>query len=120
VVTVLRDPVIESLLNQNAKYRNTILSDKLAAKYITQLSFQKNLEAVYAELSAPEGSEFNLLDIDVHFPRARLTSRQSVMDALLAMGMIYVGTVDETRGVRFDADDFSGVRQLIVISRGEL
>lgn len=32
VVTVLSDPVIEGLLNANARHRNTVLSHKLAAK----------------------------------------------------------------------------------------
>lgn len=120
LVTVLKDPVIERLLSRNAKYRNTILSDKLAAKYITQLSFQKNLEKVYDELSAPEGAEFNLLEVGVHIPREMLTSKQAVKDTLLARDIIYVGTVDAHNDIHFDADDFTGVKQLMVVSQGEV
>jgi hypothetical protein len=118
IVTVLSDPVIERLLNGNAKFKNTILSDNLAAKYITQLAFQKNLEKVYDELSAPEGFEFNLLDVETHIPRAALTSKAEVKDRLLARGLIYVGAVDAQKVVTFDAENFAGAQQLVVISRG--
>lgn len=120
IITVLTDPVIEGLLNHHAKFRNTILSNKLAAKYITQLSFQKNLEKLYDELSSPEGAEFNLLDVDVHIPRELLTTKQGVKDLLLARGLVYVGTVDQQQEVHFDADDFVETRQLVVISQGEM
>ncbi len=120
IITVLSDPVIEGLLNRHAKFRNTILSDKLAAKYITQLSFQKNLEKLYDELSAPEGAEFNLLDVGTHIPRELLTTKQEVKDLLLARGLVYVGTVDQSQEVHFDADDFAEVRQLVAISQGEM
>jgi hypothetical protein len=119
IITVLTDPVLEGLLNEHAKYRNTILSDKLAAKYTTQLLFQKNLEHLYNELSAPEGAEFNLLDVGVHIPRNFLTTKQAVKDLLLTHGLVYVGTVDQQKDVHIDADRFEGVHQLVVISHGE-
>lgn len=120
IVTVLADPVIEELLNRRSKHRRTILPDKLAAKYITQLSFQKNLEKLYDELSAPEGMEFNLLEVGRHIPQTALTSRAAVKDLLLAHGLVYVGTVDEHKEVQFDADDVSRARQIVVISSGDI
>jgi hypothetical protein len=119
VVTVLIDPVIERLLNRNSRYRNTVLPDKLAANYITQLSFQKNLEKVYYELSDSEGVEFNLLEVGRHIPRALLTTKAAVKDLLLASGMVYVGAVDPQKNVSFDADSFTDARQLVVISLGD-
>ncbi|AKC83487.1 hypothetical protein IMCC26134_13165 [Verrucomicrobia bacterium IMCC26134] len=107
------------MLNRNTRFRNTILSEKLAAKYITQLSFQKNLEKVYDELSAPEGFEFNLLEVGVHMPRALLTSKAELKDRLLARGLIYAGTIDAQKNVTFDADVFDGAQQLVVISLGD-
>lgn len=120
IVTVLTDPVIEELLNRRSKHRRTILPDKLAAKYITQLSFQKNLEKLYDELSAPEGMEFNLLEVGRHIPATALTSKPAVKDLLLAHGLVYVGTVDEHKEVQFDADDLTGARQIVVISSGDI
>ena len=34
IITVLTDPTSEELLNKKVRYRNTVLSHKLAAKYI--------------------------------------------------------------------------------------
>ena len=83
-------------------------------------AFGDALMAATDELSAPEGSEFNLLEVDTHIPRALLTTKQEVKDLLLTRGIIYVGTVDAEGEIHFDADDFAGVRQLMVISRGEV
>lgn len=118
IITVLHDPVIERLLNRNTRLRNTILSAKLAAKYITQLSFQKNLEKVCDELCAPEGFEFNHLELGVHVPHALLTSKSELKDRLLARGLIYIGTVDVQKNVTFEAYVIYYVQQLVVISRG--
>lgn len=119
VVTVLSSPVIERLLTRNSRHRNMVLPDKLAANYITQLTFQKNLEKIYEELSAPTGFEFNLLEVDRHIPRDLLTTKAAVKDALLSAGMVYIGVVDPQKNVTFDADSFTDVQQLVVISIGD-
>jgi len=118
VVTVLSDPVIEGLLNKNSKYRNTVLSHKLAAKYIAQLTYQKNLEKLYTELAFPEGAEFNLLDVDTHIPRSLLSDPVALRRSLAAHELIYVGIVDEKKTVHFDAVSLAGARQVLVLSRG--
>jgi len=119
VVTVLGDPVIERLLTRNSRHRNMVVPDKLAANYITQLTFQKNLEKVYDELSAPEGFEFNLLEVGRHIPRTLLTTKAAVKDLLLAAGMVYVGAVDLQKNITFDADSFTNAQQLVVVSLGD-
>lgn len=85
---------------------------------MTQLLYQKSLEALIEDLMSPEGYEFNLLNVDRDIPRASLTDKESVKALLLANGMIYVGTVDESHDVSFDADRFETARQVIVIAKG--
>ena len=115
IITVLTDPATEALLNRRGSQRHIILSDKLAAKYITQLAFQKNLEKVYTGLTAGNDTEIKLLDVEVHFPRAALTTKQVVKQRLLAHGLIYLGLVNAQKECRFDAGDFADASQLIVI-----
>lgn len=118
IVTVLTDPVIEGLLNRNSRYRNTVVSHKLAAKYMAQLSFQKNLEQFYAELARPEGAEFNLLDVGTHIPRELLTSRRKLAELLIAHGMVYVAAIGADKEVDFESDEVRDARQILVLSHG--
>jgi hypothetical protein len=119
VVTVLSDPVIEGLLNKNTKYRNTVLSHKLAAKYIAQLTFQKNLEKLFAELAFPAGAEFNLLEVDTHIPRSMLSDPAGLRRALAAHELVYVGIVDERKTVHFDPVSLACARQVLVLGHGD-
>lgn len=118
IITVIENPISEDLLNRNIKYRNTILSNKLAAKYMTQLAYQRSLELLIHDLMEPEGYEFNLLEVEKDIPRSFLTTKKEVKETLMANGMIYVGTIDQERSARFDSERFEGVRQVIVLARG--
>jgi hypothetical protein len=120
IVTVLSDPVIEGLLNKNTKYRNTVLSHKLAAKYIAQLTFQKNLEKLFAELAFPEGAEFNLLDVGPHIPRSLLSTPADLRRILIANKLVYVGFVDAMKTVHFDTKSVANARQILVLGLGEV
>jgi len=117
IITVLNDPVTEGLLNRRGGHRDIILSDKLAAKYVTQLTFQKNLEKVYMELTSCQNAEVKLLDVDVHIPRAALTTKQELKGLLLENGLIYLGTVNARKQSSFDTEDFAEARQIIVLGR---
>jgi hypothetical protein len=115
IITVLNDPVTDALLHRRGGHRDIILSDKLAAKYLTQLTFQKNLEKVYDELISCKNAEVKLLDVGVHIPRAALTNKQAVKQLLLAHGLIYLGTVNMERECGFDAADFAEASQIVVL-----
>lgn len=119
VVTVLSDPVIEGLLNKNAKYRNTVLSHKLAAKYIAQLTFQKNLEKLFVELASPEGAKFNLLDVGTHLPSEMRSDPTALKRSLAAHDLIYLGMVDAQKTVRFDPVSLADARQVVVLSKSD-
>lgn len=120
IITVLTDPTIEELLNKNVRYRNTVLSHKLAAKYIAQLSFQKNLEKFFAELAMPKGVEFNLLKIGEHIPAELVTDEPRLRRLLAARKLVYLGAVGPTRRVHFDDGHLAGARQLLVLGHGVL
>jgi hypothetical protein len=119
IVTVLSDPIIEELLNKNTKYRNTVLSHKLAAKYIAQITFQKNLEKLFTELSFAEGAEFNLLDVGTHIPRAMLADEAELKRTLIAHELVYVGIVDENKSVQIGAKTTAHAHQIIVLGHGD-
>jgi hypothetical protein len=115
IITVLNNPVTEMLLQRRGGQCDIILSDKLAAKYITQLTFQKNLEKVYAELTSCKQAEVKLLDVGADIPRAALTNKPELKQLLLANGLIYLGTVNARKETSFDAADFAEARQIVVL-----
>lgn len=119
IMTILGDPVTERLLHTNVLKSNTVLSHKLSARYIAQLSFQKNLDRLFQELAFTEGSEFNLLEVDRHIPSNLLTDVQTVRKLLAAHEMVYLGTVDEEKNVNLEAVDFVGTKQILVLSFGK-
>lgn len=120
IVTVLKDPQIEKLLNQRVHQCRTLLSHKLAAKYISQLSFQKNLDILFTELTFPEGAEFNLLEVGTHIPTKLLTSPSDLKRLLAAHQMIYVGIVDEEKKISLNPSDVSEARQILALSFGSV
>lgn len=119
IVTVLKDPQIEKLLNQRVFQCRTLLSHKLAAKYISQLSFQKNLDILFTELTYPEGAEFNLLEVGKHIPAHLLTNPIELKRLLAAHQMIYVGIVDATKKISLSPADVSEARQILALSLGK-
>jgi hypothetical protein len=115
IITVLTHPDTAALLNRQGGQHHIILSDKLAAKYFTQLAFQKNLEKVYIGLTSGSDPEIKLLDVDVHIPRAALTTKEDVKQLLLTHGLIYLGAVNAQKECQFDTADFADASQIIVI-----
>jgi hypothetical protein len=120
IVTVLKDPEIEKLLNQRAYQCRTLLSHKLAANYISQLSFQKNLDILFTELTFPEGAEFNLLEVGTHIPASLLNNPTDLKRLLAAHQMIYVGIVDAGKKISLNSTDVSEARQILALSLGSV
>ncbi|MCR9014146.1 hypothetical protein [Aquiflexum gelatinilyticum] len=120
IVTILGDPVTEQLLNTNVLKSNTVLSHKLAARYIAQISFQKNLDRLFTELAFAEGAEFNLLEVGKHIPADLLVDLSELKKMLAAHKMVYIGTVDNEKNVFLEASSFSDTKQILVLSFGEI
>jgi len=120
VVTILGDPVTEQLLNTKVLKSNTVLSHKLAARYIAQISFQKNLDRLFTELAFAEGVEFNLLEVGNHIPADFLGDLNVLKRMLAAHKMVYIGTVDKEKNVYLEATTFSDTKQILVLSFGEI
>lgn len=120
IVTILGDPVTEQLLHTNVLKSNTVLSHKLAARYIAQISFQKNLDRLFTELAFAEGVEFNLLEVGNHIPADFLGDLNELKMMLAAHKMIYIGTVDNEKNVYLEATTFSETQQILVLSFGEI
>ena len=119
IVTVLKDPQIEKLLNQRVYQCRTLLSHKLAAKYISQLSFQKNLDILFTELTYPEGAEFNLLEVGKHIPATLLTNPSELKRLLAAHQMIYVGIVDAAKKISLSPSEVTQAKQILALSLGK-
>ena len=118
IVTVVSDPVIEGLLNKNSRYRNTVLSHKLAAKYIAQISFQKNLEKFFGELADPEGVGFKLMCVGEDLPADCLADFPRLRAELAAHRVTYVGNVDGHKNVFFGPENIERAVQILVLSHG--
>lgn len=115
IVSILNDPVTEQLLGRKVLRSNTVLSHKLSARYISQISFQKNLDLLFSELAFAEGVEFQLLEVGKHIPVDLLTTSLEVRRILAAYKMVYVGTVDSEKNIDLEANSFDGVKQILVI-----
>jgi hypothetical protein len=120
LVTILGDPTIEKLLSHHTLGFQTMLSHKLSARYIAQITFQKNLDILFEELAFAEGAEFNLLEIGKNIPREILTNAEELKKALAAYQMIYIGIADNDNNVFFEANEFSKAKQILVLSHGEV
>jgi len=115
IVSILNDPVTEQLLGRKVLRSNTVLSHKLSARYIAQISFQKNLDLLFSELAFAEGVEFQLLEVGKHIPAELLTTSLELRRLLAAYKMVYVGTVDVEKNIDLEANSFEGVKQILVI-----
>ncbi|MEN9841837.1 MAG: hypothetical protein RL376_1637 [Verrucomicrobiota bacterium] len=120
IVTILNSPTTDEILNSGREQRSTILSGRICAKYLTQVLFQKSLEAVIRDLCSAEGYELNLLAIGSQFPRSVLGTKDEVKQLLLNSGMVYLGYMDRQKNVQLDGEDFSQATTLIVLAKGKL
>jgi hypothetical protein len=118
LITVVENPVTAEILAGSLKNKNIILSEKLAANFIGQITFQKNLTHVLEELTSPVGNEFNLLEIGRDISPDLLTSKAEVKQLLIENGMTYIGSVDRNKDIQFDADTFENASHIIVLSGG--
>lgn len=118
IVTILGDPVTENLLSHYHLKFNTVLSHKLSARYIAQISFQKNLDRLFEELAFPEGVEFNLLEIGKHIPHDLVNDRKALKRLLAGRQLIYLGIVDADKNVYFESSNFAAAKQILVLSQG--
>jgi hypothetical protein len=119
LVTILGDPVTENLLSHFHFKFNTVLSHKLSARYIAQISFQKNLDRLFEEMAFPEGVEFNLLEIGKHIPESLVRDSRELTKLLAAHHLIYMGIVDADKNIHLEAKDLTGAKQIIVLSHGQ-
>lgn len=120
IITILDSPETDEILNSGRAQRSTILSGRICAKYLTQVLFQKSIEAVIRDLCSAEGYELNLLEIGKEFPRAALGSKDEVKQLLLNSDMAYLGYMDHEKKVQFDGDDLSQAKTIIVLAKGKL
>jgi hypothetical protein len=73
-----------------------------------------SLEKAHTSVAAPPAA--GVLD---GFAVAPIWAQLLVL-IFLSNGMIYVGTIDQERNAHFDSERFEGVRQVIVLARGEV
>ncbi|MCH7414645.1 hypothetical protein MM213_14185 [Belliella sp. R4-6] len=118
IITLLGDPTVEQLIREHTDQVSTVLSHQLAARYIAQLSFQKNLESLFSELAFAEGSEFNILEVGEHISEANLKNSEHVKSILAEKHLIYVGAIDRSNKIQLSTNNFNGVKQILVLSRG--
>ncbi len=96
IVNIIYDPDVASLLTGDKQNKNIIISERLVAKYMTQIAFSSYFADIFAELTSPYGSEFYVLNrrkypdiFDMNYSELRAN--------LMFSGMVYIGA--------FDSDD---------------
>ena len=117
-VFLISDSFIDELL-KNTGYKNTILSDLLVSKYISQISNQMALVYVFKELFSQKGSEINFIDIK-EIPKSSLISIEQLKTDLIESEITYIGIIKNDDKVEFLADSLNEAKKIIVISKGEI
>lgn len=118
IISVMDSPITDEILNSGRERRSTILSGRICAKYLTQVLFQKTLDAVIRDLCSAKGYELNLLEVGKEFPISEMRSKDHVKQLLLGSDMAYLGIIDQRKNVVFDSDDLSMATKIIVLSKG--
>jgi hypothetical protein len=118
LIIIIENPVTAELLAGSFKKKNIVLSEKLAANFISQITFQKHLTGVIEELTSPEGHEFNLLEIGKEVPSDILPNKAQVKQLLIENEMVYIGNIDRNKNINFDDENFQDSTHLIVLSEG--
>ena len=114
IVSIVSDPISANLINTTMKRQNVILSEKLSAQFISQLSFDSNLVNVINELTTSSGSEFNLIDSkDIG-----CSDVEELKEQLLQNDMTYIGVVQDNE-ILFNSQYIAQSSQVIVLSKGE-
>ena len=92
IVNIIHDPIYEDLLYRKQSKNNTILSDKIAAEYITQATFNSHIIDIFKEITHSEGSEFYTLDKD-NYPNLFSMDIPDLKLQLLENDMTYIGAI---------------------------
>jgi len=115
-VFMIDNPQIASHL-KNAGLRNTILSQILVSKYISQVSNQITLHFVYKELFSKIDSEINFIEIE-ELPKKYDDVMQLKKD-LINSNITYLGILKNDDSIVFESKDLKDAKKIIVLSDGE-
>ena len=115
-VFLINNPFIDELLKQTG-YKNTILSNLLVAKYISQVSNQMALSFVLKELFSKDGSEINFIDKN-DIPVSSLSSVEQLKLDLIESEIIYIGIIKKDEKIEFLSNSLEEAQKIIVISKG--
>jgi hypothetical protein len=115
-VFMIDNPQIASHL-KNAGLRNTILSQILVSKYISQVSNQITLHFIYKELFSKMDSEINFIEIE-ELPKKYDDVMQLKTD-LINSNITYLGILKNDDSIVFESKDLKDAKKIIVLSDGE-
>lgn len=96
-------------------FKNTILSQLLFSKYITQVSNQLALYKVFDILFIKDGPEINFIDA-----KDLPSDLVELKHELVHNNMLYLGVVNTDDSVKFESKNLSDARKIIVFSNGEV
>ncbi|MBF0102202.1 MAG: hypothetical protein HQK77_14975 [Desulfobacterales bacterium] len=123
VIALLTSPILTDLLQNDEKFRfsNLILSDKIVAQIISQLSFKRSLSKIYDELLRPKGNEINFITVGNGIDMSKYVNKKQLKDALLSNHMSYIGIIDKQGSICFDEEmKLQEAKQIIVLSMGNI
>jgi len=116
-VFLLEDTDIDKHLKL-ANIKNTILSDLLISKYMTQVSHQLTLASVFDILFQKDGPEINFI-LANRLPNEILNDLAQLKVELISQGMVYLGCEYKDGSTVFEATNLENIEKIIVLSEGD-
>ena len=115
-ISMMSNPNNAKIINTITGTSNIILSERLSAQFISQLSFHNNLIKVINELTTSQGAEFNILDAKKQ--KLNHYSKTELKSILLNNEMIYIGIVKDNGEIELDSKNINLAKLIIVLSNG--
>ncbi len=117
IVNIIHDPDIASLLIGDKQNKNIIISERLVAKYMTQIVFSRHFADIFSELTSPNGSEFYVLHRR-KYPDIFDMDYSELRANLMHSGMVYIGSFDSSDNFVFNLHDTSQNDKIVVLCEG--
>ncbi len=117
IVNIIHDPDIASLLIGDNEEKNIIISERLVAKYMTQISFNSYFAGIFAEITSAEGSEFYILHRR-KYPDIYNMNYAELRANLMHSGMVYIGLFDSDDKFVFNSRSIANTDKIVVLCEG--
>ena len=113
-ISIVTNPENAKIIEKITGNNNIILSQRLSAKFISQLIFETELIDIIYELVSVEGSEFNIIENNF-----KNLSIEELKLQLLHNEMTFIG-LKENDEVIINGNDLQNATHILVLAKGEI